>query len=103
MLLMRYSPGGAGAFVEYASLAELCDGICEQYERGLKLCVSQQGRGNRQVCYGIEELLDYIDSAESVKVLLRRSLTEWTEHDKDWTKRTLRSHLKQLTLNSTIA
>jgi hypothetical protein len=103
LLMIRYSPGGAGAFIEYNSLAELCDGICEQYERGLKLCLSQNGGGNKLISYGMGELMDYLDATESVKVMLRRTGGDWTEYDKDWTKRTLTSHLKQQLLNNTIA
>ena len=105
VLLLRYSAGSVGAFTEYGSVAELCDGICEQYERGLKLCMSSShAGGSRHVSYGIGELIDYLDAADSVRVLLRRGDAQWTEHDKDWTKRTLVTHLKQqLLLNNTIA
>ena len=109
LLMLRFSPGQPGAFFEFHSLAELCDGLCEQYEKGLKLCVSSNSNSrtssildaNRQISYGLPQLTEYLEAMDSVRVLLRRPNSEWVEYDKEWLKKVLFSHLKQQVLNNT--
>ena len=90
MLLVQFSTSPAGAFFEYPTQSELFDGLCQIYERGLRICL--QGKTN--VTYELDDLINYIDSLPSLRAFVHKTGV-WQDFDKDWIKSGLSSHLRQ--------
>lgn len=92
VLLVQFSPQGGGAFFEYSSTADLFDGLCRIYERGLKLTVSTDMKDI--VSYELSDLLSYLDALPSLRVLQASGGNKWTELDTEWAKAGLVQHLR---------
>jgi len=92
ILLVQFSPQGGGAFFEYPSTADLFDGLCRIYERGLKLTVAPDMKD--VVSYELSDLLSYLDALPSLRVLQAAGGSKWSELDVEWAKAGLVQHLR---------
>ena len=104
LLLVQFGdPIGKGAFWTYSTFPELYEGLCQLYERGLKLSLSaSQSVGN--ITYELTDLLSYLDSLHAVIVMLRTPEEHWIEHGREWIKQGLANHLRlQASPNASIS
>ena len=93
ILLVQFSSGSSGAFFEYDTPSDLFDGLCQLYERGLRLSL-QSGDKLKNLTYELSDLIAYLDHLPSLRVLVQKNGT-WQETDKEWTKNGLTNHLRQ--------
>ncbi len=66
------------------------DGLCQLYERGLKMCM--QAKSN--VTYELNDLMGYIDALPSLRAMVAKAGV-WQDFDKEWIKAGLSTHLRQ--------
>ena len=93
VLLVQFDNESGGAFFEYESTAELFDGLCRLYERGLKL--TQVGKNTDDfVSYELSDLLSYLDALPSLRVFHSSGVKQWKELDAEWAKAGLVQHMR---------
>ena len=92
ILLIQFSTGSPGNFFEYNSTAELFDGICMQYEKGLRLSITNP-QMLINISYDFSDLTAFMDALPQLRVHVHKG-NAWQELDREWIKRGLSNHLK---------
>eukprot|EP00919_Chromeraceae_sp_WS-2016_P000392 GHVR01001012.1.p1 GENE.GHVR01001012.1~~GHVR01001012.1.p1 ORF type:complete len:108 (+),score=11.92 GHVR01001012.1:17-340(+) len=79
------------SYLDYESLGEAFDGICQLYEQGLKGVNPQI----RNVTYDLNQLFEYLDNMYDLSLLeYHPQLNAYLPHGKDWIKKQLFNHIK---------
>lgn len=93
ILLVQFSDRrDSRTYLEYESLGDAMDGVCQLYEQGLKASNPQL----RHITYDVGDLFGYLDSVKDLCALVHDSVTNaYTPHNKAWIKDQVFKHLKR--------
>eukprot|EP00440_Ansanella_granifera_P004150 gb/GFBE01004502.1/.p1 GENE.gb/GFBE01004502.1/~~gb/GFBE01004502.1/.p1 ORF type:complete len:108 (+),score=24.98 gb/GFBE01004502.1/:1-324(+) len=92
LLLVQFDDSKeARTYVDYASVPEALDGVCQLYEQSLKA----SNPGLRSTTYDVTDLFSFIDSVGDLSCLVFNSRTNaYVPHNKEWIKANVFDHLK---------
>lgn len=93
ILLVQFSDRrDSRTYLEYESLGDAMDGVCQLYEQGLKASNPQL----RNITYDVGDLFRYLDTVRDLCALVRDNQTNtYTPHNKAWIKDQVFVHLKR--------
>ncbi|EAL70175.1 enhancer of rudimentary family protein [Dictyostelium discoideum AX4] len=93
VLLQTTMGKSSRTFMDYESVNQAIEGICNMYEQRLK----QERPNQKNITYDISQLFKFIDSLADLSCLVYTShINAYTPYNKEWIKTKIINHLQKL-------
>merc|ERR1719498_48072 len=80
------------SYIDYESVSEALDGVCQLYEQGLKVTNPKR----KSITYDVSDLFNFIDGMGDLCCLVfNPQNNSYIPHNKEWIKKEVFNHLKR--------
>nr|ABV22423.1 rudimentary enhancer [Oxyrrhis marina] len=93
IVLVQFSQNkNSRSYIDYESISQALDGICQLYEQGLKV----MNPSLKNITYDISDLYNYVDNLGDLCCLVYNAQSNsYIPHNKEWIKARVFEHLKK--------
>ena len=93
MVLVQFTPDeNSRMFLDFDTLQEALDGICQIYEQKLKF----SNENAQQISYDLADLIGYVDKLRDLSCMVYNDVQKvYIPHGKDWIKSKIYMSLKR--------